>query len=525
MKNQKGISLISLSIAVIVILAIAGTVLYNVRTNLGIQKVKSMQADIENLMGKVTNYYLQYGELPVLNVYSGGEKQNTLISKNSEVISDLVSDASSVNYLDIGDYYVIDLSAMENITLTYGQDYETLKSLSADKIRTLNDGELTDVYIINSVSHNIFYVAGIKYEGKTYYTKYQEEEIDKIGVSNIEIDLDNMVEKNEGGNVRYIIYEGERAPGNRNAIYKDENENVAVIPAGYTVSSVDGENTIENGLVVRDDNQNEWVWIPVSANDLKLMYSEATTNTDWKLGETNVITKYESNGNIISGITRGNPSSTDYREPDVLIDADCDKNQVHLNEAGFSSYENMAKGLRDDYKMMIESVKENGGFYVGRYELSEVGTQKNQVPLTDKNWYELYAKCKSIGNNKVETRMILGCQWDQVCKFISTSKDENGDTISLTYSTNYGNYWDFNNSVNGKINTGSNNKYKTNNIYDLAGNCWEWTQESYLSNVRVYRGGCYANSGSDVPVIHRSTLQIPNISDSKTTSRAVLYIK
>ena len=90
MKNQKGINLVSLSVAVIVIIAIAGTVLYNVRTNLGVQKLKAMQTDIENLRGKVANYYLQYGALPTLNVYSGGEKQNTSIPKDSNVIKDVV---------------------------------------------------------------------------------------------------------------------------------------------------------------------------------------------------------------------------------------------------------------------------------------------------------------------------------------------------------------------------------------------------------------------------------------------------
>ena len=103
-KNQEGINLVSLSIAVIVILAIAGTVLYNVRTNLGVQKLKAMQADIENLRGKVANYYLQYGAIPTLNVYNGNEKQVTSIDKS--IINDVIENAAS-NELDTGDYYVI----------------------------------------------------------------------------------------------------------------------------------------------------------------------------------------------------------------------------------------------------------------------------------------------------------------------------------------------------------------------------------------------------------------------------------
>lgn len=173
MKNQKGVNLVSLSVAVIVIIAIAGTVLYNVRTNLGVQKLKAMQADIENLRGKVENYYLQYGALPIL-------KQQEI---DESVLNDNVKTVSN-NNIDIGSkYYVIDLSAMENITLTYGEDYENLKDKSPEIIQTLSNGTFTDVYIINSVSHNIFYVHGIKYEGKTYYTQYQDEEKNKIGTN------------------------------------------------------------------------------------------------------------------------------------------------------------------------------------------------------------------------------------------------------------------------------------------------------------------------------------------------------
>ena len=164
MKNQKGVNLVSLSVAVIVIITIVGTVLYNVRTNLGVQKLKAMQADIENLRGKVANYYLQYGALPILKQQ---EIEDSILSENVKTIEN--------GNIETGKYYVIDLSAMENITLTYGEDYENLKDKSPETIQTLSNGTLTDVYIINSVSHNIFYVHGITYEGKTYYTQYQEE--------------------------------------------------------------------------------------------------------------------------------------------------------------------------------------------------------------------------------------------------------------------------------------------------------------------------------------------------------------
>jgi len=535
MKNQKGINLVSLSVAVIVIIAIAGTVLYNVRTNLGVQKLKAMQTDIENLRGKVANYYLQYGALPTLNVYSGGEKQNTSIPKDSNVIKDVVENATSKEQLDTGVYYVIDLSAMENVTLTYGEDYENLKDKSAETINTLGNGTLTDVYIINSVSHNIFYVAGITYEGKTYYTQYQDEEKEKIGKSNFDIDLESRVERDSKGNINYRIDKGERAPVNRNAIYIDENENKAVIPAGFTVSGEQGESTIENGLVVRDSNENEWVWIPVSDEDLALMYEESSTG--WNMLGTDVNTKYKTLGTTLGSkiLNRTDPGLIEdpyYREPDVLYVYDIE--QENCIQAGFENITDMANKLKDDYRDMIESLRENKGFYIGRYELGKDSSNKPQekagTVMNKKDWYNLYSACKSFTTEKIQSRMIWGCQWDQVCKFIN----KHGDKVSLDNSRTYGNYCYSEgeaaiNSGTSNFNhtTGRSEVWKTNNIYDLAGNCWEWTQEAHNSNTFSYRadrGGSLYDTQNEWSVSSFSCY-FPTYKSDTFSTRPVLYIK
>ena len=64
-----------------------------------------------------------------------------------------------------------------------------------------------------------------------------------------------------------------------------------------------------------------------------------------------------------------------------------------------------------------------------------------------------------------------------------------------------------------------------NNIYDLAGNCYEWTQEAMGTHYRVGRGGCYTDSGSTNTASARG-YNIPIISDDiKITSRVSMYIK
>ena len=39
-------------------------------------------------------------------------------------------------------------------------------------------------------------------------------------------------------------------------------------------------------------------------------------------------------------------------------------------------------------------------------------------------------------------------------------------------------------------------------IYDLAGNTWEWTQETYNGTSSVFIGGCYFDNGDDGPAGH-----------------------
>lgn len=70
---------------------------------------------------------------------------------------------------------------------------------------------------------------------------------------------------------------------------------------------------------------------------------------------------------------------------------------------------------------------------------------------------------------------------------------------------------------------------KANNIYDLAGNNWEWTQERYGSGDYVMRGGGYnlmggACRGSDYPAALRDPLP-GNDHHPNVTFRIALYLK
>ena len=302
---------------------------------------------------------------------------------------------------------------------------------------------------------------------------------------------------------------------------------------------VDG--TVDTGVVIKDKNNNEWVWVPV--DDPTIMYEESEAGTDLA-GDTGVKTNKYSKGNIISGVGRGIPNSLEFREPDILTDKDTDATAI---KAGFTAkvatgteeaktaLKVMAESLVQDYSDMIESIAKYKGFYIGRYELSTktengktIGIeQKDKISQTETSWYELYKYSKNIaGSENMQTRMIWGCQWDVTCKWLA---EHNYD---INNSSAWGNYYDSVSPANGgnyeqnnKKNTGSNENWKANNIYDLAGNCREWTQEADSTGDRAVRGGDYSYSGSDRPASYRGFSYPDGSSSNVIASRASLYIK
>ena len=171
-KKNKGITLISLSIAVIILLIITGMILYSAKDSIDIKNLTNMQNDIANLRDKVSLYYLKYGNIPVKTEY--------------EDISNL-QNGNILGVNDTGKFYIIELEKLEGLTLNYGEDYEIYKTNGYTY-----SPDLTDIYIINENSHNIFYVEGISItennETKMYYTDYTEGDTQPIELKVVEGD-------------------------------------------------------------------------------------------------------------------------------------------------------------------------------------------------------------------------------------------------------------------------------------------------------------------------------------------------
>ena len=157
--------------------------------------------------------------------------------------------------------------------------------------------------------------------------------------------------------------------------------------------------------------------------------------------------------------------------------------------------------------------------------------QKGQTVLTIENWYNLKKACTNIiSTSYAQSTMIYGNQWDEVMSWLKTTKFASDPSKVDSNSRSWGNY----EYSTGAAKTGSGTKrtsgyneaWQANNIYDLAGNCMEWTQEAHFEDYRGDRGGDwndYGNLPFNYPVSARNG-DFPD-DDSSDCSRPTMYIK
>ncbi len=291
--------------------------------------------------------------------------------------------------------------------------------------------------------------------------------------------------------------------------------NNPIIPVGFKTldttdakwESTDGKtiNGWNNGLVITDaeENGNEFVWVPVDGTNvtyirrfIKIHNASITSLTQL------------SDDTLPSGVTSEQTQITKY-----------------------------------------------GGFYIGRYEagissalttaLNTASAEARDVtgkPVTKKNqipWnFISYTKSKAnaermyTGSN-IKSGLVTGTMWDTVMLWLENSEVNvktdsrdwgNYSNSAVTGITQYspaGNYGASWTSVNSKtkptggssavayrwlLKTGNSNYTKRKNIYDLAGNVGEWTNEAVMIKSTLYsvvRGGTFADEGTNTPGMYR----------------------
>ena len=293
------------------------------------------------------------------------------------------------------------------------------------------------------------------------------------------------------------------------------------------------EGDLSTGLVIKDENNNEYVWVEVPR----------TTKV------------YTTAGIDITNFTDENYSK---------IEMDL---KEYTKDYRDSSYSDTNIDFIIQYKNMLKSVYTNGGFWIGRYEAGyevdeskgenvrdygedyyteytipqKVVIRKNAYPY---NWVrrdQAQKLAQEMNYEECRGSLIFGIQWDLILKYIEENMVNETDIKNklTSNSSTIGNYLDsefilsrgkfaqyktlsnwFNYDskektdlvVGGKkksqsldsnailLTTGATDATNLQNIYDIAGNVREWTLEFFDDeNPCTSRGGSYVNEGSGLP--------------------------
>ena len=360
-------------------------------------------------------------------------------------------------------------------------------------------------------------------EAKEVYENATENEEDKIQSMLNEIDRyienpSNPVLK-EVAELGAIVNENQTFDGRIKGTY-----NNPIIPKGFAPINENGadwgtEDGYQKGLVITDEitgtesTGNEFVWIPVDGTSVKF------ERQDWKNAEGELLT-YPENTLI------GNVETTEYTET-VPVE-------------------------------ILQSVNNNGGFYIARFEAglpeevssSSVVTDGSVKPVSKQSmtvWNGIAWSENGINNNNnpgngavtvarsmypdnsdseygAVSTLIYGTQWDTALNFIGAyNVGEDGyDTYAID-STGMGNYGGNEDIITGLGNCGADEAFRQKNIYDMAGNVYEVTMEAYTTYC-VIRGGDYNNSVSISPASFRTISEL-NATTETHGFRVALYIK
>ena len=299
----------------------------------------------------------------------------------------------------------------------------------------------------------------------------------------------------------------------KNTTVKDSLGNQVVVPAGFKVVNKDAN--VTDGIVVEDVSHtatagSQFVWIPVG----EVIKDSAGNKETITLGRY----VFNEDGTIDTALSKTEPgdqlktsSGASYYFTEGLKDS--------------STTNTHAKDI-EDFKNKVTNTTH--GYYIGRYEARENGTQVT-VKASDtvyNNITQPNAATVSRGmyssDSNFESDLINSYAWDTAIVFLQKFDNRANKASLKPYSRQT--------SLNDSLaSQGTNNLSDASkqdvicNVYDMASNCWEWTTETYSDSTYpcTLRGGNYYYSG------YYTSFRVDNVtsrSDDFISFRSLLYM-
>ena len=536
-RERKGITLVALVVTVIVLLILAGVSINLVAGSNGILNRATKAVDVTNMAKIKEDIELKIAEMQ-MDYYSDNSLRNQYANVNEYIKAELEKGVELPNGAEI--------SCDTTGKLSYeGVEIGTLNQDGSVSI----DGELSGSQIVTkyTVSYNANGGQGgpssARYENGEIVTVDFTKNPTRTGYNFLGWSTDSKAQTAEyvsSGTLtvskNVILY----------AVWDPIQEYHAAhpelhIPTGF--SHIEG--TVDTGYVIKDSEGNEFVWIPVASDEA---YAKKLGTKNWylKAGSTGADTVADL-GNIANAIKGDKLGVTNILETTIedTITAQQPEYAVVKKAGGFwvgryeSGTDSVARGV-GNYIVGLPAFSDDKSAEANAYWASKpisvkAGNEPARV-ITQSKALERANSWKSGNANGTkgtvafQSGLITGSQWDAMCNFIgwntcNTDCSSWGNYAnvksktysSLTHSADTSSDWFTENNIfkkNDNTNkwifptgvfeteTGKNTAQK--NIYDVAGNVWEWTTEvpQYANGANaLVRGGVVNGNGS----VHMAT--------------------
>ena len=151
MRKKQGVTIIALSVAVAIIAILTAAIIVNIDDIIPSARKSKIAEEIELIEDKVKEYYLTYGNYPVLNntTYTKAE----VIALNTTGKSSLLTDEIVKNGDENSIFFLIDLEKLRLNTLLFG-----------------NGNTTDDIYTAADLTGNIYYPKGIVADNITIFS-------------------------------------------------------------------------------------------------------------------------------------------------------------------------------------------------------------------------------------------------------------------------------------------------------------------------------------------------------------------